>query len=357
MVRSVPAVLALLLLPAMAPAQQVEVRTHTVERGNTLWSLAEAYYGDPHEWTRIFEANRDRLQEPGLLEPGLVLRIPDEAAGTVRGVTIISGAQPAAGADEEAPGPRRPQAAPRRTTFYPEPPPQRSALPGPEESLAFSEDDFYRAPWLVPPEERPEHAGTVTEIVSPSSSSSARRWAGPFDDVHVSLEGAPPPVGTRLQTFRVRHRIDGLGRVAVPTGTLVVSEAGPDGVVASVDAVFGRVIRGDRVRRLPDFPLTSGRVGRPVTTRLRATIVGFAEAHVLRSAGDYLFLGAGSTEGVQVGDIFEIDREDASAGQELGGGSVRVISVHERYSTARTVSLENPALTTGVVLRLSRRMQ
>ena len=45
---------------------------HTVARGDTLSGLARQWYGDPHQWPRIFEATRDRISNPqsGLRGPG-----------------------------------------------------------------------------------------------------------------------------------------------------------------------------------------------------------------------------------------------------------------------------------------------
>ena len=55
-----------------APAEQ----TYTVESGDSLWAIAERYYGDGSQWSRIYEANRDQLDNPDVIQPGQVLRIP-----------------------------------------------------------------------------------------------------------------------------------------------------------------------------------------------------------------------------------------------------------------------------------------
>lgn len=51
-------------------------RTYTVERGDTLSHIAKQFYGKAGEWNTIFEANRDQLDDPDLIKPGQVLRIP-----------------------------------------------------------------------------------------------------------------------------------------------------------------------------------------------------------------------------------------------------------------------------------------
>ena len=56
MVRSAAAVLAVLILPSFALAQE-PAGTHRVIDDDTLWDLAVNYYQDPFEWRTIWEAN------------------------------------------------------------------------------------------------------------------------------------------------------------------------------------------------------------------------------------------------------------------------------------------------------------
>ncbi len=49
---------------------------HTVASGDTLSALAQNWYGDATQWPRILEANRHQLNNPDLIFPGQVLRIP-----------------------------------------------------------------------------------------------------------------------------------------------------------------------------------------------------------------------------------------------------------------------------------------
>ena len=49
---------------------------HEVKTGETLWKIAEQYYGDGSLYTKIFEANRDTLKDPNLIRVGQRLRIP-----------------------------------------------------------------------------------------------------------------------------------------------------------------------------------------------------------------------------------------------------------------------------------------
>lgn len=56
--------------------ESVDFNSHTVEAGDTLRSLAEKYYDDPGEWIRIYEANKDTIEDKGSLKEGQILIIP-----------------------------------------------------------------------------------------------------------------------------------------------------------------------------------------------------------------------------------------------------------------------------------------
>jgi nucleoid-associated protein YgaU len=49
---------------------------HEVQKGETLWKIAEQYYGDGSLYAKIFEANRDTLKDPNRINIGQRLRIP-----------------------------------------------------------------------------------------------------------------------------------------------------------------------------------------------------------------------------------------------------------------------------------------
>ncbi len=50
---------------------------HTVQKGESLWKIAEKHYGSGAKYMVIFEANRPMLSDPDKIYPGQVLRIPD----------------------------------------------------------------------------------------------------------------------------------------------------------------------------------------------------------------------------------------------------------------------------------------
>lgn len=61
--------------PRIVPGY-VGYREHRVKRGQTLWSIAEEHYGDGALHTRIVRANPTLIQDPDLIFPGQILRVP-----------------------------------------------------------------------------------------------------------------------------------------------------------------------------------------------------------------------------------------------------------------------------------------
>ena len=51
-------------------------QSYTVEKGDNLSKIAKHFYGKATAWPKIFEANRDQLDDPDRIKPGQVLRIP-----------------------------------------------------------------------------------------------------------------------------------------------------------------------------------------------------------------------------------------------------------------------------------------
>ena len=49
---------------------------YTVEKGDSLWKIADTHYGDGSKYTEIFEANKPVLKDSDKIYPGQMLRIP-----------------------------------------------------------------------------------------------------------------------------------------------------------------------------------------------------------------------------------------------------------------------------------------
>lgn len=52
------------------------IRTHRVQYGDTLASLAKVYYGDEHMYAYIYQHNRHVIAQMNQLQVGQVITIP-----------------------------------------------------------------------------------------------------------------------------------------------------------------------------------------------------------------------------------------------------------------------------------------
>jgi len=63
------------------PAHEPERIEHVVQKNDSLWKIAAAFYGDGTKWTIIRDANRDLVGDEGQrLRPGMILVIPPAAS-------------------------------------------------------------------------------------------------------------------------------------------------------------------------------------------------------------------------------------------------------------------------------------
>jgi nucleoid-associated protein YgaU len=59
------------------PAPESGGRMYSVQPGDSLSKIAKKFYGNANDWKRIFEANRDRIKNPDVIQPGWTLKIPE----------------------------------------------------------------------------------------------------------------------------------------------------------------------------------------------------------------------------------------------------------------------------------------
>jgi LysM repeat protein len=353
MVRYVALILAFLAVPSIASAQ--EARSHTVVRGNTLWSLAQQYYGNSREWPKIYEANRDVIANPNRIAPGQVIMIPGVAAVAAAAPPMEIVVQP--GPPGLPPTDTMPPTVTRPAVFEPTVfsvvnlgTTVRPAPPSPG-VYDVAPHEFYSAAWLIPPATVPEHSGTLASLSGGEDANSTRTSLATFDRVDVRITGAVPAVGSRLQAFRVDRDIKDVGQVITPTATLRVEATSAGGVVAVVESAFTLIQLGDLVRPLPSYAPRRAGTGVPVNNGTEATVLGFAEVRQVQAVGNSVFLDVGATEGVNIGDEYVVTYTDTPDFPARVEGRVKVTAVLQNSSTARIISLSNPVFLTGVKLR------
>jgi len=82
-----------------APAERTSVLLHPVQKGESLWTIAEGHYGDGALWRELAAFNDDRVVN-GAVRAGVTLRIPPKP--------VLLGERPApASAEAATPAPER----------------------------------------------------------------------------------------------------------------------------------------------------------------------------------------------------------------------------------------------------------
>ena len=102
---------------APEPAPALADQTYTVQAGDSLWSIAQRFYGNPFKWPDIYHANQSQIADPSVISIGQALTIP--GSGTARAAANAASAAPAQGADGPSAAPAQggdgPSAASART--------------------------------------------------------------------------------------------------------------------------------------------------------------------------------------------------------------------------------------------------
>jgi nucleoid-associated protein YgaU len=67
-----------MIMQAEEKGKPAQPDTYTVNRGDYLWRIAgmNDIYGDPYAWSRIYTSNRDQIKDPDLIFPAQIFQIP-----------------------------------------------------------------------------------------------------------------------------------------------------------------------------------------------------------------------------------------------------------------------------------------
>ena len=55
--------------------QPKKVEIYEIQKGDTLWAIAQKFYGDGNKYKKIFEDNKEVIKDPDKIYPGQKIRI------------------------------------------------------------------------------------------------------------------------------------------------------------------------------------------------------------------------------------------------------------------------------------------
>jgi LysM repeat protein len=347
--------------------------THTVAKGETLWSLAQLYFNDPLLWPEIYRLNTALIEDPHWIYPGEVLNVAG-GGGVARApaeTTVTAIAQGAPGADTVARAPTAPDTVAAVDTLVSdttqlvieEPPPAaadesyqtifdrpRSGAADVRNTLRAYADqpyrplrrgEFYSAGFLSERENLPwgRVVGTTEKPSIPRLTD--RSSATQFQRIVVE----PPPQAS----YHV-------GDVVVPLGVARVVEVARKQLLAEVVMQFGRIHDGQMALPLEPFKDPGEARPTPVAQGLRGAVIGERDPHMIAISQQVIFIDRGRAEGVVPGDVFQVYTGQAGAPSEEVRAVVEVVHTREHSCSGLVLSLKNPQLVPGLSVRLIRKM-
>jgi hypothetical protein len=113
------------LTSSVKPVPPAQV--YVVRAGDTLWSIAQRFYGNPLMWSHIYYANESQINDPNVLYQGQKLTIPGTATNgattsattsATNGATTSASISTGANAPSAAPAQARQTSSPSSVTGY-----------------------------------------------------------------------------------------------------------------------------------------------------------------------------------------------------------------------------------------------
>lgn len=322
--------------PSTYPA---DAKTHEIKRGDTLWALAQQYYGNAYLWPQLWELNT-WITDAHWIYPGDVLLVQREAGQTAEGE-----AQPELTGSSLA-----------ATATGDQGTPIAQATPASPPIPLATEADLYCYGYIGDPREPMPNAirsfedvevmyqrGVVEQINTASMNdlvfidggTSTGLVAG---ETYLLVE--PGPVVRHPRTGNVvgRH-YDYTGQVRV----LCAEDRQSRGVIVQS---CREVAIGARLKPLPQIPIPLSRIPDlpqfcdPPTGRQAGYIVNAKNSTVTIAVGTLVEIDLGRDDQLQPGDFLTVYRDNPLPGEpRLILGEIGILTTESRTATARVVAM------------------
>jgi hypothetical protein len=368
------------------PAAMAQVpASHTVSRGETLWSIAQMYFADPLLWPEIYRLNTNVVEDPHWIYPGEILVFT--GVGVVaQGDTVVAVPPDTNVAAADTVGRELGDTIAADTTqvFVEAPPPERvgesyetmfdrrrtpqqrvqdvlrAYIHQPYRPLRAGE--FYAAGFLTENERLPW--GRVIGVTTPPAiyRLSERSTAMTFDEISIKPPSrASYHVGDSLLIARIDRALEfgDWGEVVVPLGIARVTSVEEEQVLARVITQFGRIRDGRLALPLEPFKNPGEVRPTPVEQGLQGRLLANRDARSIAGPQQFFFVDKGRADGVVPGDVFEVYR---AATGELGSASeevravMMIVHAREHSATGLILQIMHPGLDRGLPVRLIKKM-
>jgi hypothetical protein len=264
-----------------------ETYIHVVVKGDTLWDICEALYGNPWVWPKVWQLN-PFITNPHWIYPGTELRVYYEVPKSFETAAVVEEAAPEPEAEPESVPPPTP------------PPPPPPKVP----TLTFSEID--QVGFITP--FKPEGAGTIV------GGKSQRTLIGKADTIFVQLqESSQPEVGERFFVFETSSLIEhpvtkrDVGYLNTILGVLEVVQVAPDHAKAVVTDSFQEMNPGDKL--MPYKKRSAEITLQPGTEPIEGNIILSRGQSFLIAQRQIVFIDLGEEDGIKAGQSFEVIRQ------------------------------------------------
>lgn len=360
--------------------QQIQGPTvHVVQTGETLWGLAQQYLGDPFLWPEIYRLNTRVVEDPHWIFPGEELFLspppeepaPEIVAAEPAELDTAQARQVELPPEEVTPPPPTPVAPPPPPTetapsVFRKPPPA-ATIQARENTAAYRyrpvrRGEFYAAGFLTEGESLPWATvlGRVGKAALASLPSSSDGMI--FGEIELEApRGAAYQVGDSLLVARLAREVENWGLAVVPTGIVRVTHVAGARVRAEVLAQFDRVTDGQSAIPLDRFDNPGDVIPVPVQNGSMGEVIAVRDPEPLVGPQDIVFVNLGRSDGISLGDVFEILKprtaEESSAGQPWAViGLMHIVHVREHSASGFVMNVTDTGIHSGTPVRLVRKM-
>jgi len=373
--------------------------SHTVSRGETLWSISQMYFNDPLLWPEIYRLNTAVIEDPHWIYPGEVLNLSEMITVAQGGDTVVTRPDTTPAAADTVrvtPGDTVPAVVPLDTAaidtipadtsrFSVEPPPPTNVVESRETIFdrrptnrqvvqdvlrayvhqpyrPIRAGEFYAAGFLSEEERLPwgRVLGATAQAAIPRLTD--RTSATTFQEIAIRPpRNASYHVGDSLLIARIDRTLayGRWGDVVVPIGIVRVTSIESEQVLAEVVAQFDRVHENQLAMPLEPFRDPGQVRPTPVEKGLTGKLLDPRDPHSLAGAQQYFFIDKGRRDGVTLGDVFEVFKPAqgyAGSASEEVRAVMMIVHTRERSATGLLLQISHPGLDRGLPVRLIKKM-